>query len=233
MGTYRGVELYLVRHGLTLWNVQKKYLGHTDLGLLENKKWQLDELRTELKQMPFDHVFSSDLRRCQETITYIYPDSSFDLEPRLREINFGEWEGKTYDELKYEGRYSGWLNNWEEAAPPNGETGIDFKARINSFLEDVLQKQGKQFTSSENQHQSNKKKSTNIEDKVKKILIVTHGGVIRHILSRFNPEHTFWQWKITHGKGYHLSLTWQEGDWQCNSWSEVPTQEKEELFVKK
>jgi alpha-ribazole phosphatase len=221
MGTYHGVELYLVRHGLTLWNVQKKYLGHTDLGLLEYKKWQLDELRTELKQMPFDQVFSSDLRRCQETTTYIYPDSSFDLEPRLREINFGEWEGKTYDELKYERRYSEWLNNWEEAAPPNGETGIVFKARIDSFLEDVLQKQGKQFTSSENQKN------------LQKLLIVTHGGVIRHILSRFNPKHAFWQWKITHGKGFHLFLAWQEGDWQCNSWSEVPTQEKEELFVKK
>jgi alpha-ribazole phosphatase len=212
MGPCHSVDLYLVRHGITLWNVQKKYLGHTDIGLVESEKSQLCGLRGEMSKLTFDYFFSSDLLRCQETAAYIKPEVSFQLEKRVRELNFGEWEGKTYDQLKHDIRYTNWLDDWEELGPPNGETGIQFKARVDQFLTELLQRIEKMGTKG---------------GRVPKVLIITHGGVIRHILSRCISGRSFWQWKITYGKGYRLSLDWQEGEWRCNSWSEVPIQEKE------
>lgn len=221
MGTRRSVDLYLVRHGITLWNVQKKYLGHTDIGLMESKKSQLDELSAELSKKAFDCLFSSDLTRCQETAAYINPGVSIHLEPRLREMNFGEWEGKTYNELKHDIRYTKWLDNWEELAPPKGETGRQFKARINHFLT-VLEKENLEKELPEKNEITCAKGGG-----VPQVLIVTHGGVIRHILSRFIPDRSFWQWNVTHGRGYTLSLVWDGEGWQCSSWSEVPMRGKE------
>jgi alpha-ribazole phosphatase len=232
MGTCHSMDLYLVRHGLTLWNVQKKYLGHTDIGLLKSEKSQLEELSVELSKRPFDYIFSSDLKRCQETIEYLDPRGSIQLEPRLREMDFGEWEGKTYNELKHDIRYTEWLDNWEELAPSNGETGLQFKARINQFLT-ALEKEILDKGVQKKDHIEKDEKPWAEDVSSPKVLIVTHGGVIRHILSLFIPKRSFWQWKVTHGSGYILSLVWQEEGWQCNSWSEVPTQGKERLFGKR
>jgi alpha-ribazole phosphatase len=232
MGTRHSVDLYLVRHGITLWNVQKKYLGHTDIGLLDSEKSQLDELRAVISKRSFDYIFSSDLRRCQETAAYINPGGSIHVDPRLREMNFGEWEGKTYAELKYDNRYTKWLDNWEEHGPPKGETGLQFKARINDFLtsleKEIIERAPLERETLENNEQTWVKGGT-----ASQVLIVTHGGVMRYILSRFIPDRSFWQWNLIHGRGYILSLVWDEEGWQCNSWSEVPTQGKERLFGKR
>jgi alpha-ribazole phosphatase len=225
MGTRYSVDLYLVRHGLTLWNAQKKYLGHTDIGLLESEKSQLDDLSAELSKRSFDCIFSSDLKRCKETAAYIRPGVPIHSESRLREMNFGEWEGKTYNELKHDIRYTKWVDNWEELAPPKGETGLQFKARINDFLT-ILEEEIKEKAPLEKELLENNDKKCKKGGSTPQVLIVTHGGVIRHILSRFIPDRSFWQWNVTHGRGYILSLVWEEG-WQCNSWSEVPTRGKE------
>lgn len=198
------LSIYLVRHGLTKWNVEQRYLGRTDVSLLENNKKELIDLKDRLKAIQFDNVYCSDLTRCKETLAHLNPHGQAQFDDRLREMDFGDWEGATYDQLKDNTAYSYWLDNWLSLAPPNGESGTEFCKRIDSFMTE-LQK----------------------VTKSNKILIVSHGGVIRYILSKLVPERTFWEWNIKHGKAIRMLLTWQKEEWKCSSWSEVPMPENE------
>ncbi|WP_170949523.1 histidine phosphatase family protein [Ureibacillus acetophenoni] len=204
------MDLFLVRHGVTDWNKEKRYLGHTDRGVLMSELTQLKKLQKELAELSFDHVFTSDLRRCLETLAYLNVPAQVSVDTRIREINFGDWEGKTYNELKDNQIYRDWLNNWENLSIPNGESADTFKARIDTFIQDLLQHP---FESTPNEK--------------KLFLIMTHGGVIRYIVSKFVPSIAFWELSVPHGHGIHLTLVKHKGEWACNSLSVVPFQEKE------
>ncbi|WP_084787492.1 histidine phosphatase family protein [Anaerobacillus alkalidiazotrophicus] len=209
MGTCDRLDLLLIRHGVTDWNKQKRYLGHTDIGLLQSELETLDGLKKQIYGQPFSYVFSSDLRRCQETLDYLNVKMSVIVDERLREINFGDWEGKTYDELKCDANYQEWLNDWEQSSPPNGEAWSEFTSRIDLFLDELIKRVQKE--------QKNKFP----------IVMVTHGGVIRYLLLKFYASRTLWDFPVEHGKALKLSLIWQRGEWICNSLSVVPTQESE------
>jgi alpha-ribazole phosphatase len=212
MGSSVHLSIYLVRHGLTKWNVEKRYLGHTDLSLLEHKKNELMGLKIKVKDVNFESVYCSDLTRCKETLEFLIPNVKTHFDARLRELHFGDWEGKTYDQLKNIEAYSKWLNNWDKLAPPNGESGVQFSNRIDSFMSELLNSA---------EHENYEKHND------KQLLIVSHGGVIRYILSKLVPDKTLWEWDIKHGRAIHLLLGWKKGEWICSSWSEVPMPEKE------
>lgn len=208
MGSCHHMDLFLVRHSITEWNQQKRYLGHTNQGLVKEELKQFDRLKNELQKRRFDHVITSDLLRCQETLDYLEIPTKITVDHRLREMNFGDWEGKTYNELKGVKAYQNWLNNWEDAPVPNGESATTFKLRINSFFHDLFQ-------------QINDLKGN------QKFLIVTHGGVIRYAVSTFVASTSFWNISINHGQGLQLSFEKKEGVWTCSSFLEVLSQVKE------
>lgn len=210
MGAYDCVDLFLIRHGITDWNIEKKYLGHTDRGVIKHELTRSTALKEELQKMSFEAVFTSDLRRCQETLMFLSISGSPMIDARLREMDFGDWEGKTYDQLKDNEAYRSWLTNWELYSVPNGESGEDFKTRIDSFLNDLFQQI---------------EKSSNKQSR--RVLVMTHGGVIRYIFSKFQDTDSFWKIPIKHGTGIKLSLIREEGKWKCNSLSVVPLVENE------
>jgi alpha-ribazole phosphatase len=208
MGTPHSMDVYLVRHGVTRWNVEKRYLGHSDEPLIYQECNKLNPLKNELENIPFNFCFSSDLKRCTETFHYLLPHERVCLDSRLRELHFGDWEGLTYEILKTDLNYQEWLKDWEKKAPPNGESLLQLNNRINAFLAEL-------FTLNE------------FTDKHNKVLIVTHGGVIRSIMQSFRLTKMFWDLHVQHAKAFRLSLQHQRGRWVCNSWSVVPIQEKE------
>ncbi|MBU8919255.1 histidine phosphatase family protein [Bacillus sp. FJAT-29953] len=210
MGTCDHMDVYLVRHGITNWNKEKRYLGHSDIGVIRSELSQLNNLQKVLSTLNFDHVFTSDLRRCQETLAYLSIPSQVSIDCRLREINFGDWEGKTYDELKNQIAYRNWLENWEVYAIPNGESVDVFQSRIDSFFNELFQQAIE--TSPGNK---------------KKILVMTHGGVIRYLVSKYVSSRSFWDLSISHGHGIRLTFEQQKGEWVCSSLLAVPFQEKE------
>lgn len=101
-GAEKGATMfYLVRHGQTDWNVEKRIQGHADIPLNEVGRVQASQLQEELKPIVFDHCFSSDLQRTMETARILTASRSLvmHIDPRLRERNFGIWEGKLSSEL--------------------------------------------------------------------------------------------------------------------------------------
>ncbi|WP_433617178.1 histidine phosphatase family protein [Paenibacillus cellulositrophicus] len=134
------VDLLLVRHGTTQWNREKRYLGHTDIPLDPGSRVELAPLARELTGKAFHGVYCSDLARCRETLAIISPahaDTAM-YDPRLREMDFGAWEGHTYEQLQHEFLYRQWIDSPQQVTPPGGESWADFAGRIDGFVGSLL-----------------------------------------------------------------------------------------------
>ncbi|WP_409295073.1 histidine phosphatase family protein [Peribacillus sp. SCS-26] len=201
MESRRSFRILLIRHGVTVWNKEKRYLGHTDIPLCEAA---LRELKPKTGFWSTAPVFSSGLQRCLRTAGLLWPKSPITIDERLREMDFGSWDGLTYEDLKEDSSYTRWLSDWMNIHPPSGETGVSFRARVNAFMEDLLKDEAGHCAA-----------------------IVTHGGVIRSIISDLVPEKDFFEIPIPYGGGYELNLEKRGGQWQCSSLLEVPIQAKE------
>jgi broad specificity phosphatase PhoE len=98
------MKFLLIRHGQTDWNLAQRFQGQSDIPLNEVGKKQAMALADRLTNESINIVYSSDLQRAIETSKIIMQmsDCKPDLHPdqRLREVNFGDWEGLTYDEIK-------------------------------------------------------------------------------------------------------------------------------------
>ena len=156
------IRLILVRHGLTQWNEEKRYLGDSDIPLNQNGKQQAVALMHALKKERFDQIFASNLKRAFETATIIKNDREVSLisDVRLRELNLGALEGLTFLEakIKYPDMLSTWLENYDKP-PDGGELFSSLAERVSSFLDDLKMIKAH-----------------------KTILIVAHGGTLREII---------------------------------------------------
>lgn len=181
------VAIALFRHGLTEANKRRAYLGWSDSPLCR------EEIIPELTGTSYDVIFTSDLGRCVHTARRLFPKQKPIILHAFREINFGEWEGKTYEKLKKDEQYQHWLQAPLCGAVPHGEAFPAFTDRVDAGFKAVIEKMG--------------------NTGAKRAAIVTHGGVIRYLLSKYADEiRDFWEWKIPHDSGYEL--IWDERSWR-------------------
>ncbi|WP_161556872.1 histidine phosphatase family protein [Paenibacillus amylolyticus] len=189
-------SIVLIRHGTTQWNVEKKYLGHTDIGLLPDAQEELALLSEQCRNLTWDAVYCSDLLRCRQTLAHIAPQmieqAAFDS--RLRENHFGQWEGLNYEQLKDNLLYRSWIDDPRKVFPPEGEAWRTFAERVDSFLHEHIW--------SEHSHKNSHK-----------TLIVTHGGVIRYMMSRLINGVGFWDTHVIPGQAIQVDLEKQGDHW--------------------
>ncbi len=185
MKTYK---IHLIRHGLTQSNIDGKYTGHSDVSLCEQGVLQLNQMTKDYEYPKADALFCSPLSRCVETAKIIYSDMTPLIIPELIEYNFGDFEGKTAQELQGNEMFAQWLSGGADFAPPFGESNGEFGKRIyNTFIKIVngLIKTGTTSAS-----------------------IVTHGGVIMAIMQCFAvPELPMAQWLAPNGCGFTICIT--------------------------
>lgn len=187
----------LIRHARTNGNLQKLYVGWTDDELAEQQNLPVIDERVQ-------QVYGSDLKRCRDSASYYYPNASYLAIPELRESNFGDYEMKSYEQLKNDVNYRQWIADAQHHHPPNGETLIQLTTRVMNGLTKIPQAM--------NWH------------------LVSHGGPIRAILVQLAPQpSSFWDWQIGHDEQYILSFPsfqyFKEGQ-RCTSLSVVPITEK-------
>ena len=217
------MELVLVRHGHTQWNKERRYLGSTDLPLLPEER----EKCTGLRRQPelagdFWRVYSSDLRRCRETLAAAVPalEQQAVYDSRLRELDFGAWEGCTYEQLKDNHHYRSWIDQPEAVIPPNGEAWEKFAARLEDFWAQMEQEaeleECRQQTLPPEQASNNPSGSRPL-----RVLLVTHGGIIRQLLARMTEGVTFYT-AVAPAPGVVtvLNLRREEGVWRIIQWEE-------------
>ena len=92
------LDLYLVRHGQTAWNLEKRLQGSTDNVLNETGRRQATELGQRLAGVKFSHIYSSGLKRAQETAAAFAGSTPVTALPALNERSFGKFEGIFEDE---------------------------------------------------------------------------------------------------------------------------------------
>ena len=134
-------RLCLVRHGQTDWNLEGRYQGQSDVPLNGNGISQAEALTEKLNGHSFSAIYSSDLIRAHQTAKPIADKLGLSVhtEPRLREINQGEWEGVLVDDIK--ARYADlWSQRTVDPAgvrPPGGETVSEVAERVYAALDEI------------------------------------------------------------------------------------------------
>lgn len=152
--------ILLVRHGETDWNREGRWQGHADPSLNELGREQARALATRVLAEPIDAIYSSDLARARETAAIVGAGVGLEprLDPRLREVDVGEWSGLTSDEV--ERRYPGAVERrrsggvgWER-----GESYEQMSERVIAGLHAIAEV-----------HRGGR------------VLVVTHGGPMRAV----------------------------------------------------
>lgn len=132
---------YFVRHGETEWNAGNRLCGRADVPLSAVGRSQAAELATRLRNLPPGAVYSSPLQRALKTARIIATASNLEpvLDARLAELNYGEWEGKTYAEVIEQDPafYHAWDADPGAVAPPGGESGQEALDRVTPLLEEL------------------------------------------------------------------------------------------------
>ena len=138
------VQIVLVRHGATDWNLQGRCQGSTDRDLSEAGVRQAEEISTLLREEKFDAVYSSHLRRARRTAELISRPHALPvrIEEDLRELDHGELEGLTFNEIKT--RYGDFLTRWRsepaDIQVPGGERLADVAERAWNGLHGILER---------------------------------------------------------------------------------------------
>lgn len=153
--------IYLMRHGAIIQQHPRRFIGQTDFPLTEEGRAQARLWRAPLADLDLSAVVASDLSRCQETAAIVLNgrDIPVRLEPRLREINLGAWEGLTVDEVRerFPGDYERRGHDLTGCRPEGGEGFGDVQARAVAAIGELAAIGGN-------------------------VLVVAHGGVNRTIL---------------------------------------------------
>lgn len=171
------MEIYIVRHGETVWNKSRLLQGSRDIELSEEGREAAISRGEQLKDVDFDMIYSSPLSRAYETACLIRGDRHTKIikDDRLREVNFGVNEGESAIELQKDKsnpfcKFFDDPGNYE--APEGGESLKDVCFRTKEFMEQVIEPQ---------------------KDKLEKVLIAGHGamnkGIMCHVLNHGIDEY--------------------------------------------
>lgn len=183
----RTYKLHLIRHGMTEGNENGQYIGHTDLKITTNGIIELEKLKNEGVYPKCDLVFSSPLSRAVDTAKIIYPEKEVLINHNFKEIDFGEFEGKTPDELKDRQDYADWLAGKLPSAP-GGESAVDFAARLCTGVGETVK-----YMMSHDCYSAS---------------IVMHGGAIMTLLAvAALPRQKMSEWACGNGRGYTIRIT--------------------------
>jgi len=165
------LQLTLIRHGLTEWNTSGKFQGHSDIPLSAQGQAQARALGKRLAKLgDIDLIYSSPLRRTVSTAQLALPGRELRLEPRLMELNFGQFEGKTMAENQRGAAWAQWMAEPFYTPTPGGESYAELRRRAVAWLNELSEGQ---------------------------IVAFTHSGTIQMLLSHcLGLEHPRWRKRI-------------------------------------
>ncbi|MGC1045150.1 2,3-diphosphoglycerate-dependent phosphoglycerate mutase GpmB [Pantoea agglomerans] len=136
------LQVYLVRHGETVWNAERRIQGQSDSPLTEKGEQQAWQVGERVKHLGITHIIASDLGRTRRTAEIIADacGCSVTLDPRLRELNMGVLEKHPLDDLTAEEEQ--WratlVNGTEGGRIPEGESMTEMATRMHAALNACL-----------------------------------------------------------------------------------------------
>lgn len=186
----KGYRISVIRHGLTEANDMGIYIGKTDLSLSPKGAAELAAKTDEMEYPRVHRVYSSPLARCRETADILFPDTEIVSAEGMRELDFGEFEGKSVDQLINRQDYKNWLGGGRDARPPGGESLEEMTARTFSAFHSII--------------------NDMMENGLTHCALVTHGGIISNLLTGFGlPKYDPQYLTAKAGEGFDILVTAQ------------------------
>ncbi len=137
-------RLWLVRHAEVEARYQNTFGGRIDMDLSPRGRTQAKALAGYLRGKTFDAVYASPMKRVQQTLAPLLPNGApaHAILPGLREIDFGDWTGYNWFQVqkKFGVHPYDWLDEIELGAVPNGETGLQFRSRVEPCLFEIIRR---------------------------------------------------------------------------------------------
>ena len=192
-------KIVLIRHGITVGNEQHMYYGSTDVSLSERGMHLLEKQRDEgLYPVSEDaQYFTTGMLRTEQSLEIIYGKQEHEVIEALRELDFGEFEMCTYEQLNSVPEYQQWITAEDtKTAPPGGESIERFTKRIRKGFDELKVKNELYMLKLRN------------HEKQAMTICICHGGVISGIMDYIWPgEHkNFFEWIPDPGHGYVLEV---------------------------
>jgi alpha-ribazole phosphatase len=176
--------IHLIRHGRTEPNEKHLYCGRTDPPLSEAGRRALIEIREKSAYPTADAYITSGMARTAETLRILYhrePDFVMD---EFREMDFGDFEMKSYDDLKEDPDYLRWIGDIGGTACPHGESQKIFEDRVARGLSKLS------------------------EMTFDSVAIICHAGVIVAVMERrFPGQRNYYEWQPQNGRGYTIDVS--------------------------
>ena len=208
------MEVRLIRHFATEGNLEKRYIGVTDeeikaecvpeCALKKEENGQYGKENGRAKWEP-ELVIVSPLRRCRQTAEILFPGAEQIVCEKMRECDFGLFEGKNYLELTGDPAYQSWIDSGGTESFPSGEDPMDFRRRCICGFGEMMEKM--------------------IEEKRQKVGVVVHGGTIMSVMEAFDPgKQEFYHWQVKNGNGFRFQIReeeWQQGKRQFEEIEEI------------
>ncbi len=165
-------RLTLIRHAMTDWNASGRFQGHTDRALNDDGRKQAHCLaRHVAASEDIDIVFSSPLARARETAEIAFPNHRLVLDERLKELDFGRFEGHTEAENQMDPEWAYWYQDPYLRPAPGGESYRELRFRAAAWFADL--------------------------PKLGHVVAVTHSGTIQMLLAHIlGLEHPRWRKRI-------------------------------------
>lgn len=184
----KGYRIHLVRHGMTDANLNGIYIGSTDEPLCSQGVGELYEKLDKMVYPGVQKVYSSPLKRCLSTAGILFPEAFTVSVEDLREMDFGEYEGKKAIDLMNDPGYKEFLKGGLDNPPPGGESIRHVIERSYVGISYVV--------------------SDMMREGLTNCAVVTHGGIIMNLLSCFGiPKMPPMQFPCDFGEGYEILVT--------------------------
>ena len=197
-------KLILIRHGITEGNKNRWFYGASDIPLAAEGEAQLARLRDRgvYPELPDDTQFViSGLHRTKQTAEILFGEHFWTVIPKLKEMNFGEYECVNYEDVKDDPVFNEWgYDTTGDAKLPGGESSNEFQARIHEGLKELI---GMHRLKEWSHRHSGKDSYT---------VAICHGGVISAIMMELFPKEdgNMWSWIPDPGLGYVVEM--KDGD---------------------
>lgn len=180
------MKIYLLRHGETEYNVEKRYQGTRDIPLSQKGREELSAANILPKK-----VFVSPLCRATETAKILFPDSTLIVEQDFREMCFGVFEGRNYIEMEKDADYLAWVGNDCMGRCPGGESRQEFTERTCAAFERIL--------------------ADSFAKEEEMLVILAHGGTQMALMEQYAmPEMDYYHWCGPNAGGYVLEAEKEE-----------------------
>ena len=178
------MQVTLIRHSQTPGNAQLRYIGRTD----EPLSAQGIALAEKVGADPnVEAVYVTSLQRTRQTADILFPEAEQIVLDDLREMDFGDFEGRNYTEMEHDAAYRAWVDSGCLTPCPNGEGRAEFCERVCTAFASVVR------------HAAEIGKET--------LTFVVHGGTIMAIMERYaRPQKDYYSYSVKNCQGYRCRV---------------------------